>query len=99
MLWRYLKGKQMKGYDFHRQKPLLNYIADFYCAELSLVIELDGYSHTFEEVQERDRIKEEELASVGVKVLRFEDKEVFKDIRNVLRTIEGYIEEYEHTHH
>ncbi|WP_115869001.1 endonuclease domain-containing protein [Marinoscillum furvescens] len=95
MLWRYLKGKQMKGYDFHRQKPLLNYIAEFYCAELSLVIELDGCSHTFEEVQEKDRIKEEELASVGVKVLRFEDKEVFTDIHNVLRTIEGYIEEYE----
>lgn len=48
-LWQYLKGKQMMGYDFHRQKPLLNYIADFFCHELALVIELDGYTHQFEE--------------------------------------------------
>ena len=39
-LWLCLKGRQMCGYDFHRQKPLLNFIADFYCHELKLVIEL-----------------------------------------------------------
>ncbi len=40
-LWQELKTKQFYGYDFHRQKPLLNYIADFYCAELNLIIEIE----------------------------------------------------------
>jgi very-short-patch-repair endonuclease len=40
LLWKELNNKQLYGYDFHRQKPLLNYIVDFYCHELNLVIEL-----------------------------------------------------------
>ncbi len=94
-LWGYLKGKQMLGYDFHRQKPLLNFIADFYCYELKLVIELDGYTHMFEETIIKDAIKESELNRVGLKVLRFSDDEVMQDIENVLRMIEKYIEEFE----
>ncbi|WP_258099063.1 endonuclease domain-containing protein [Marinoscillum pacificum] len=94
-LWRYLKGKQMMGYDFHRQKPLLNFIADFFCHELKLVIELDGYTHQFEEVIAKDKIKQDELESLGLTVLRFTDEDVMKDINNVLRTIEIYIEEFE----
>ncbi len=60
-LWQHLKRKQLFGYDFHRQKPLLNYIADFYCYELNLVIELDGYSHHFEETVVKDETKQQEL--------------------------------------
>ena len=94
-LWRFLKGKQMLGYDFHRQKPLLNFIADFYCYELRLVIELDGYTHQFEETIIKDEIKETKLNKVGLNVLRFEDNEVMNDIENVLRTIEIYIHDFE----
>ncbi|PCJ24706.1 MAG: DNA methylase [Flavobacteriales bacterium] len=94
-LWQHLKGKQLFGYDFHRQKPLLNYITDFYCYELNLVIELDGYSHHFEEVVEKDEKKQQELEKVGLTVLRFNDDEVMKDINNVLRTLEGYITDFE----
>tara|TARA_Y100000310_G_C20697011_1_gene826393 strand:- start:1476 stop:1901 length:426 start_codon:yes stop_codon:yes gene_type:complete len=94
-LWQYLKGKQMMGYDFHRQKPLLNFIADFFCHELKLVIELDGYTHQFEEVTAKDQIKQDEFESLGLTVLRFTDEEVMKDINNVLRPIEIYIEEFE----
>lgn len=46
LLWLELKGKQMKGYDFHRQKPIDNYIVDFFCHELMLAIEIGGISHT-----------------------------------------------------
>jgi very-short-patch-repair endonuclease len=46
ILWKYLKGKQMLGYDFHRQKPIDNYIVDFFCSELMLAIEL--YIEEFE---------------------------------------------------
>lgn len=49
-LWSYLKGKQLMGYDFHRQKPVDNYITDFFCNTLMLAIESDGYTHGFEEV-------------------------------------------------
>jgi very-short-patch-repair endonuclease len=94
ILWQHLKRKQLYGYDFHRQKPLLNYIADFYCYELNLVIELDGYSHHFEEILDKDEIKQLELEKVGLTVLRFNDSEVIKDINNVLKTIEGYILEF-----
>ena len=97
-LWKYLKGKQMRGYNFHRQKPLLNFIADFYCYELSLVIELDGYTHQFQDTIIKDAIKEKELKKVGLSVLRFEDNEVMNDLKNVLRVIENYIDRYEITY-
>jgi len=97
-LWKYLKGKQMRSYNFHRQKPLLNFIADFYCYELSLVIELDGYTHQFQDTIIKDAIKEKELKKVGLSVLRFEDNEVMNDLKNVLRVIENYIDRYEITY-
>jgi very-short-patch-repair endonuclease len=71
ILWMRLKGKQMKGYDFHRQKPLDNYIADFFCHELMLAIEIDGYSHLLDEVQIKDAKKEKRLNELGIRVLRF----------------------------
>jgi len=95
ILWHELKGKKMRGYDFHRQKPLLNYIADFYCCELYLVIELDGITHIFDEVAERDERKEKNLSKFGIKVLRFYDDEVLNDMENVLREIEAYIDDFE----
>ena len=94
-LWQQLKGKQLLGYDFHRQKPLLNYIADFYCYELKLVIEVDGYSHQFEETIKKDEIKQRELEKIGLTVLRFEDDEVMKDMNNVLRRLEEYVSVFE----
>ena len=60
-----------------------------------LVIELDGYTHNFEEVVERDVEKQEELEKIGLTVLRFADVEVMHDINNVLRTIENYILDFE----
>ncbi|TQO35558.1 very-short-patch-repair endonuclease [Arenibacter algicola] len=58
ILWQKLKGKQMYGYDFHRQKPVDNYIIDFFCHELMLGIEVDGYSHQIIEVFNKDVKKE-----------------------------------------
>src|SRR5690606_33966567 len=93
-LWECLKGKQMLGYDFHRQKPLLSFIADFYCYELELVIELDGYSHQFDEVIQNDKKKQMELEELGLKIIRFDDSEVMNEIDNVLAAIEVYILDY-----
>lgn len=95
MLWQQLRNKQMKGYDFHRQKPIDNYIIDFFCHELMLGIELDGYSHTFEETFEKDKAKENRMKEIGITVLRFGDNEVFSEIDNVLNEIVDYIEKFE----
>lgn len=86
------------GYDFHRQKPLDNYIADFFCHELMLAIEIDGYTHLLEETQDKDEKKEKRLNELGIHVLRFPDSDVFNDVENVLRAIEAYIVGYERAH-
>lgn len=52
LLWKKLKGKQMLGYDFHRQKPILNYIVDFYSPDLLFAIEIDGATHRFKNKQD-----------------------------------------------
>lgn len=94
-LWQELKGKQVFGYKFLRQKPIENYIVDFFCNKLKLAIELDGYSHNFEEVVIKDEKKELHLNSLGITVLRFDDNEVMNDINNVLRCIEIFILDFE----
>ncbi|MFP9113600.1 endonuclease domain-containing protein [Flavobacterium sp. RHBU_3] len=97
-LWQKLKNKQMYGYDFHRQKPIDNYILDFFCYELMLGIEVDGYSHEFLEVYNKDVVKEAKMNEFGIAVLRFSDYQVMNDIENVIRAIEQYIIEFEGTH-
>ncbi|MDP3353994.1 MAG: DUF559 domain-containing protein, partial [Flavobacteriaceae bacterium] len=94
-LWLKLKNKQFYGYDFHRQKPIDNYILDFYCYELVLGIEVDGYSHQFLEVYNKGPVKEKRMNELGITILRFSDEQVQKDIKNVLRAIEFYITEFE----
>jgi very-short-patch-repair endonuclease len=94
-LWQQLKGKQLHSYSFHRQKPLLNYIADFYCYDLKLVIELDGYTHQFEDTYNKDMRKQEDLEEVGLTVLRFNDNNVMNNLESVIMIIEQYILKFE----
>jgi len=94
-LWMCLKGKQMYGYDFHRQKPIDEYIVDFFCNKLKLAIECDGYSHQIVKVWEKDNKKTRRLNELGIEVIRFSDDEVLKDTDNVLRVIEDCIERFE----
>ena len=93
LLWNELKNRY-NGYDFHRQKPLLNYIVDFYCYELNLVIEVDGHYHNHEEKAGADSIRDQELTKYGLIVIRFSENEVRKDMLNVLRTIKRYVAEH-----
>lgn len=94
LLWNELKNKQMYGYDFHRQKPLLNFIVDLYCYELNLVIEIDGQYHNDEEKYKSDMFRDKELENHQLTILRFTEQEVRKDMINVLRVIEQYILDY-----
>ena len=93
LLWNYLKRKQMKGYDFHRQKPIDNYIVDFFCNELYLAIEIDGESHYGNE--SRDERRQKKLEKLGVQFLRFDDLEVVHNLDGVLKRIERWIDEFE----
>jgi very-short-patch-repair endonuclease len=97
-LWQHLKRDQLRRYDFHRQKPIDNYIVDFFCNKLKLAIEVDGYTHQLEEVMVKDEIKERKLNELGIHVLRFNDEDVMKDIENVIRVIEQYMNEFESGH-
>jgi very-short-patch-repair endonuclease len=82
----------MKGYSSRRQRPILNFIVDFVCMPLKLVIEVDGYSHFLDDVLMKDSIKDETLKEAGYEIVRFTDKQVLTDIANVISEIERTIE-------
>ena len=86
LLWQRLKDLQFHGLDFHRQKPIDEYIVDFYCSNLNLVIEIDGSSHNTK--LDEDRIRQERLEELGLTVIRFLDYDVRKNIDSVLKAIE-----------
>jgi very-short-patch-repair endonuclease len=91
ILWKELKGKQILGMQFNRQRPIGQYIVDFYCAKAMLIIELDGITHHQDEQFEKDKLRDETLTKLGYVVLRFHDDEVMNDRENVLREIEATI--------
>lgn len=94
LLWDEIKNRKMLGYKFLRQKPIGNYIMDFFCNKLKLVIEVDGDSHT-EDRFEYDMNRQKWLELKGISVLRFDDLEVKRDMDNVLMAIEGWIRVHE----
>ena len=96
-LWHYLKGKQMLGYDFDRQRPIDQFIVDFYCKLLRLAIEIDGASHDSEEAQEYDQERQLRLEGLDVHFLRFQESEVIKETPQVLEAIAQWISSYERT--
>ncbi len=92
-LWKYaLRAGMRKGYGFRRQRPVLNFIADFMCKELMLVIEVDGITHTWEETIAKDKIKDERLIAAGFQMLRFTDDDVLKSMNWVIEEIDAKIE-------
>jgi very-short-patch-repair endonuclease len=95
LLWNQLKAGRMMGYKFNRQKPLGNFIVDFYCKKLNLVIEVDGYSHN--DKYEKDIDREKKLIKMGLHVLRFTEQQCRKQMINVVRAIEKWIEENTNT--
>ena len=87
LLWEHLRRKQVKGLKIRRQHPLGGFILDFYCAEARLGIELDGNVHTHPEQAEYDRERTLELSDYEVKILRFWNSEVFRNVEKVLNQI------------
>ena len=91
-LWKdVLRGQQMHGLTFLRQRPVASFIADFMCKDIMLIIEVDGYTHEWEEQWKLDQERQKKLEGLGFTILRFSDKEVLNDIRNVERVIEEFV--------
>ena len=84
----------MEGFRFNRQKPLGNYIVDFYCKKLDLVLEVDGDSHDSELAQLKDAERQKVLEEMGLSFLRFDDLDVKHNMAFVLSEIYGFIENW-----
>jgi len=91
LLWARLRHRRQRGYKFRRQHPLGRYIADFYCAEAALVIEIDGGVHGLPEQRKYDEGREAELTSRNLKVVRFTNDEIEADVEGVLATIQSHL--------
>lgn len=87
VLWSRLRRKQLLGLQFYRQKPLLNFIVDFYCPAENLVIECDGSQHFTDEGLEADKLRDQALAELGLNVLRFDNRQVLREIDGVVEQI------------
>ena len=95
-MWKYLLQKrQMMGYEFKRERPILNYIVDFVCLELLLVIEVDGITHENEIAKQKDQIRDEALREIGFTVLRFKSSMVIDKIEWVRDELHQWIKEKE----
>lgn len=90
LLWKHIHINEWK-LKFRRQHPISNYVVDFYCHAARLVIELDGGIHEVEEVKINDQVREQNLKSLGLTVLRFKNEEVFQNKSTVLKTIKDTI--------
>jgi very-short-patch-repair endonuclease len=86
-LWNLLQNSKLEGIKFRRQHSIGNFIVDFYCPQYLLVIELDGQIHFNPVNEEKDIQRTEYINSLGIKVLRFENKEVFEKTEFVLEEI------------
>ncbi|GAB3666888.1 hypothetical protein GCM10028791_42710 [Echinicola sediminis] len=87
LLWNSIKNNQLGGVKFRRQHPVARFIVDFYCHYYRLAIEVDGEIHLGIEQSERDEGRTFELEELGLKVIRFTNQEVIKDLPRVLERI------------
>ena len=91
ILWYQVLNESRLGVRFIRQRPILNYIVDFMCKELRLIIEVDGGYHDIPEVAEYDAIRQKALEEAGFTVLRFRNEEVYNDLEGVRTRLEQWI--------
>ncbi len=92
-LWTKIRMKQLMGYQFYRQKPVGDYIVDFFCPRAKLVVEVDGSQHLSDEIHEYDQNRDEYMSSLGLRVLRFNNNDVLANINGVVERILESLEE------
>jgi very-short-patch-repair endonuclease len=93
ILWSRLRSKQIDGHKFRRQQPIFNYIVDFYCHDLKLIIEVDGEIHSLKEVIEYDKKRERILSINGYRLIRLSNFELISDTEAAITKIKTYITE------
>lgn len=87
LLWSKLRKKQIKGAQFNRQKPIGNYIVDFYCDKAKLIIEIDGGQHYEEQNIEKDKIRDNFFQGMGLGIIRFTNLDILKNIDSAVEKI------------
>jgi len=87
LLWSKIRCKQLKGYQFYRQKPIGDYIVDFYSPKAKLVIEVDGGQHYNIDGKQKDEVRDRYMKQMGLKVFRFSDAEILNNIDGVIEII------------
>jgi len=92
-LWSKIRRKQLKEYQFYRQKNIGDYIVDFYCPAAKLIIEIDGGQHYLEENVLQDEARDKFLSDLGFRILRFANNDVFSNIEGIVTTIYNHLQE------
>ncbi len=87
IIWNRLRNRQLNGYKFRRQVGVGRYVVDFYCPQVKLVIEIDGQSHYVGDAPMQDKVRQEEIEALGIKILRFTNREVMDNTEGVLEEI------------
>lgn len=93
LLWQCLSKRQRGGHDFHRQKPVDEYIVDFFAPRLMLAVEIDGSSHKLKGAA--DEARQRNLEELGIRFLRFKEMEVRRDLDAVVQAIDNWIAAHE----
>jgi very-short-patch-repair endonuclease len=88
-LWKYLRDRRFLNNKFRRQHIIDRFIVDFYCPEAKLAIELDGSIHL--QQKDYDLLRQNAIENAGIKILRFKNREVLNDIKNVLISIKNHL--------
>jgi very-short-patch-repair endonuclease len=91
LLWSKIRRKQVRGYQFYRQRTIGNYIVDFYCPRAKLVIEVDRGQHYSQEGVEFDKLRDKKLANLGSRVLRLSNMDVLQNIDGVMEYIYDHL--------
>src|SRR3970040_1177090 len=91
LLWKSLKNRKLEGFRFRRHHPLDGFIADFFCPECNLVVEVDGGYHNLREQKEYDKGRTYELNGLEIKVIRFTNQEVLENMEFVLQKIVSHL--------
>jgi len=87
MLWQKIRCKQLKDYQFFRQKPIGKYVVDFYCPKARLIIEVDGGQHYEKSGYAKDEERDKELGFMGFKIIRYTNLDIIKNLNNVIEDI------------
>jgi len=87
LVWSRIRKKQIKGFQFYRQRIIGNYIVDFYCPGVKLVVEIDGGQHYDKQGEKRDSIRDDYLNKLGMKILRVSDRDIFDNLNGVIEKI------------